>query len=150
MSNEEYLTLEDELAAARAEVERLSEVAADTHARLAQMEAALTNARAVEDSLKRELVEARDRERTATLKYKDAILATEPWLPADMVAGDTLMEIDESLAQARRTVAQVRQQIDEQAQAGRVPAGAPPRRAPDTATLSPLEKIKLGLYEQRG
>ncbi len=64
-----------------------------------------------------------------------------------MVSGETLTEIEESLAQARQTVAHVRQQLDDQAQNIRVPTGAPPRRAPDTSNLTPIEKIKLGLQQ---
>jgi hypothetical protein len=44
-------------------------------------------------------------------------------------------------------VAQVRQHLEQQAQAARVPAGAPARGSPDTSELSASEKIRLGLQK---
>lgn len=50
---------------------------------------------------------------------------------------------------AQRVVGQLREKIEreavEQARAARVPAGAPARRGADVSSLSPGEKIKLGL-----
>ncbi|MFQ5872855.1 MAG: hypothetical protein ACE5JL_03515 [Dehalococcoidia bacterium] len=169
MTDEELTALQEELAAARAEAERLSEAAADRQARAAHLEEVATALRQDLTSAQAELVEARDQliardqelatvqdelaearteATTAALKYRDAILAAEPWLPADMVAGDTVAQIDEALDKARRTVVQVRQHLEEQAQQARVPTGAPPRRPPDLSSLSPLEKVKLGLQQR--
>ena len=75
------------------------------------------------------------------------MLEREPELPADIVAGDTVASLDASIATARQTVAQVRQHLDQQAQALRIPAGAPVRTGPDTSALSPAERIRLGLRQ---
>ena len=40
--------------------------------------------------------------------------------------------------------------LESQAQAARVPTGAPPRRPPDLSALSPGEKILYGLFRQQG
>jgi hypothetical protein len=48
-----------------------------------------------------------------------------------------------------RMVAQLRSHLESQAQALRVPSGAPARRAPDLSALSPAEKITHGLSQQR-
>ena len=44
--------------------------------------------------------------------------------------GETVAELDAAVARARQTVAQVRQHLEQQAQALRVPAGAPVRGGP--------------------
>ena len=68
-------------------------------------------------------------------------------MPAELVSGDNVDAVDQSVLQARQTVAQVRQHIEQQAQALRVPTGAPVRSAPDTSNLSAAEKIRLGLQQ---
>ena len=75
------------------------------------------------------------------------MLATQPDLPADLVEGDTVEEVDVAVARARQTVAQIRQHLEQQAQAQRVPAGAPARGGPDPSALTPGEKIRLGLRQ---
>jgi hypothetical protein len=57
-------------------------------------------------------------------------------------------QVDAAAERARQTVAQVRQHLEQQANAIRVPAGAPQRSAPDLGDLSPAEKIRLGLSER--
>lgn len=160
--NDEMVAMQEELAAARAELERLSEHLADREARAAHLEerlgavqAELVEARAQTQSAQAVLVEAhtqledtRQEARVAVLKYREAVLAAEPWLPAEMVGGETVAEIEEALAQTRHTVAQVRQQLEQEAQSARVPTGAPPRRPPDLSALSPLEKIRMGLQQR--
>jgi chromosome segregation ATPase len=166
MNEEEVVLLEEQLASAHADIERLT-------ARLADADAMAKGHQADTTELRRQLDAARDqigeregvaqsqagqiealqaileelhgRSQGDAARYRALVLAHEPDLPADLVAGDSIEAVDESLAQARQTVAQVRQHIEQQAQALRVPAGAPVRAAPDTSDLSPAEKIRLGL-----
>lgn len=98
MSDEELAALEEELTTARTEIDRLSEAAADAHARASQMEATTANlrkelaqsqsnfavkdseltsanadlasTRAAEESLRGELVEAQDQAKSAALNTK--------------------------------------------------------------------------------
>ena len=53
--------------------------------------------------------------------------------------------LQESLAQARETVAKVRGRLESQALSGRVPVGAPPRTGPDFSGMTTEEKIRYGL-----
>ncbi len=149
MTEEELRALQEELADARAEVERLREHTADREARASHLESQLVE-------LREELAQARSsaEEREATLsqqvrlsaeRYREAVLASEPELPAELVTGASVEEIDASLERARETVARVRGHLESQAQAGRVPAGAPERSGPDLSALSAEEKIRLGL-----
>ncbi|MEX2159547.1 MAG: hypothetical protein WEB04_09120 [Dehalococcoidia bacterium] len=159
MSNEDVATLEEELAAARAELEALRESTADRAARAAQLETQMAELRA-ELSAAREAHEGalsaaneraaalEERVRGAALRYRELVLRQSPELPEELVAGESIEEIEEALTRARETVAKVRGHIESEAQAGRVPVGAPARSGPDLSTLSADEKIRLGL-EQR-
>ena len=80
-------------------------------------------------------------------RYRSLVLAHEPDLPAELVSGDSIESLEQSIVRARQTVAQVRQHIEEQARAQRVPAGAPVRASADVSDLTPAEKIRLGLRE---
>jgi hypothetical protein len=165
---EEVVLLEEQLASAHADIQRLQSALTQAEARTASgdevvarlnqdLEAA-RNSLAERDSqlvalgeeatvLRASLGETEQRAGDAVQRYRDAVLAREPELPADLVAGDTVHAVDESLARARETVARVRQHLEEQAYNLRVPAGAPVRSAPDLSALSAAEKIRLGLQQ---
>jgi len=73
------------------------------------------------------------------------VLERSPELPGELVTGATVEEIDEAIGRAKETVSKVRGHLESQAQAGRVPVGAPPRSEPDLSAMSAEEKIKYGL-----
>jgi DNA repair exonuclease SbcCD ATPase subunit len=170
VTDEEMTALQDELADARAEVDRLQTIAADREARAAHLEETLAQLREEQSQLSASLGEAqaqvgaRDEEmaglrqeaealqvslKAAASKYRDALLAGRPAVPPDLVSGETVEEVDQQLEAALRMVAQLRSHLESQAQALRVPTGAPARRAPDLSALSPGEKIAYGLSRQR-
>jgi chromosome segregation ATPase len=166
---EEIALLEEQLANAHADIERLQEQAAEATARAGRHESDLAAARRELDdarlalgerddaiaghlrrieSLETAAREAGTRSAADAARYRELLLAHESSLPADLVAGDSIEAVDAAAEQARRTVAQVRQHLEDQARAQRVPAGSPPRAEPDLNALSPAEKIRAGL-EQR-
>jgi hypothetical protein len=166
--DEEVVLLEEQLAAAHSDIERLEARLAESEAKATSREADAAELRrqlsALEGSLAERdaaiathtarlvetealLEQKRDASRSDAARYRDLILRHEPELPADLVAGDTIDAVELSLVQARQTVAQVRQHLEQQAQALRVPAGAPVRAAPDLSSLSSAEKIRLGLQQ---
>ncbi|HEY49585.1 MAG TPA: hypothetical protein G4O13_06025 [Dehalococcoidia bacterium] len=81
-------------------------------------------------------------------RYRDAVLASIPGLPMELLKGETVDEIDASLELAQGIVSKVRQQLEAEAAADSVPAGAPPRTPPDLSALSPVEKIAYGMARQ--
>ncbi len=148
----ETSALGEQLADALAQIDSLQAAAADAEAR------ASTNAERVA-SLQSELEATRAegeqlgvRLRESAIKYREARLAAAPHVPADLVQGEALEEIDEQLVAAERVVSEMREQMEkERRQASPpVPAGAPVRRAPDFSGLPPTEKIKLGLERMSG
>lgn len=170
MTDEEIAALQDELTEARTEVDRLQTIAADREARAAHLEETLAQLREEQSQLSASLHEAesqlaaRDEEmvtlrqevealraslKAAASKYRHALLASQPEVPPDLVNGETVEEVDQQLEAALRMIAQLRGHLESQAQALRVPSGAPARRAPDLSALSPGEKIVHGLSQQQ-
>jgi regulator of replication initiation timing len=163
---EEVVLLEEQLAAAHADVERLQTQVAEFSARQsrheaetqelrgqleasrAEAEAARAQAATQAEELQRlgESMAAADAQgREAVQRYREVMLEREPHLPADLVTGDSIADVDAAVERARQTVAQVKQHLDQQSQSLRVPAGAPARGSPDVSELSSAEKIRLGL-----
>ena len=84
----------------------------------------------------------------AVVKYRAALLASASNVPEDLVKGTNIEEIDSSLELARGIVSKVKQQLEAEAEAKRVPAGAPPRTPQDLSALTPAEKIAYALSKQ--
>jgi chromosome segregation ATPase len=164
--DEEVVLLEEQLATAHADVERLQGQLAELTARQtehdAKMQALRDQLQASQSEAETAASEARGQAeeigqlresmaaveaqgREAVQRYREVVLEREPQLPADLVAGESIGELDAAVERARLTVAQVRQHLEQQAQALRVPAGAPARGSPDLSELSSAEKIRLGL-----
>lgn len=164
MSNEELAAVQEELAEARAELERLQVAAADSEARAAHVESQeaelrheLSQANHEAEAREEELASLREqtetlgeRVRSSAERYRELVLQQAPELPSELVTGETVEEIDVALERARETVSKVRGHLESQAQAGRVPAGAPPRSGPDLSAMSPEEKIRFGLNQSSG
>lgn len=81
----------------------------------------------------------------AVAAYKDLVGQANPGPVADMLKGDTIAGINESLKSARALVEKVRQDIGAETARVRVPAGAPMRTVPDLSALTAREKIKYSI-----
>ena len=121
--------------------DRLAQAEARSEALAAELEAERTILRQAQD----ERDALREQVSRAAAKYREVLLAALPEVPLELVAGQSVEEIDRSLVSARATVDVVRRQLAGRAAAERVPAGAPARGAPDLSALSPREKIALAL-----
>ena len=78
------------------------------------------------------------------------LLAAAPEVPEELVQGATPEEVERSYGTALAMVGRIKAKLEAQSQAGRLPAGAPLRRAPDLSALSPQEKIALALQRAPG
>ena len=67
----------------------------------------------------------------------------------ELISGDTIESINESLDKAKGLINRVRQGLETEISLGRVPAGAPERRPPDLSALSPREKIQYAIGGKR-
>jgi len=162
-SNEELRELQEELAGARAEVEALQVTVADREARTVHLQDELALARDALSAAQRD-VEARGEEndglrgraetlesavRSSADRYRALALERLPEVPAELVTGETIEEIDLSIGRARETVSNVRGHLEKHAQSSRVPIGAPVRSEADASGLSAQEKIARGIEERR-
>lgn len=83
-------------------------------------------------------------EREAAARFRDLLLAGAPDVPADLVIGATMSEVEASFDDARALVASLRDSVAGQAPPPPpVSAGAPGRGIAQPRT--PFEKIRAGL-----
>jgi hypothetical protein len=87
--------------------------------------------------------EASELER-AVAAYRQALLASDPTLPPELVSGQTVAEVEASVERARAIVAHVRERLAAEA-ARAVPPPTTSRTPLDLSALSPREKIAAGL-----
>jgi chromosome segregation ATPase len=150
---------QEQLSEALAQIESLQSAAADAEARAETVQGNLSEAIEARDAaiaeaneLRGELEGARMQIREAATRYREVRLAAHPEVPADLVAeGESTEDVDRAFESAVKVVGQVRERVEEEGKderrGARVPAGSPPRRAPDLSALPSSEKIRLGLQQ---
>jgi len=77
--------------------------------------------------------------------YLSLVIEANPEVPPELITGDSIEAINDSLATAKNLVAKVRQGLETEATRLRVPAGAPARTLPDFSALSAREKIQYAI-----
>ena len=85
----------------------------------------------------------------AIASYKSLVVAANPGVLAELITGDTIEAINESLENARAIIDRVKQEMEEEASRTKVPAGAPQRTPLDLSVLSPREKIQYAIGGKR-
>lgn len=81
----------------------------------------------------------------AVAAYKALVIQANPSIPSELITGDTIDEINQSLEKAKGIISKVRASIEAEIASGKVPTGAPARTLPDLEALSPREKIQYAL-----
>ena len=155
--------LKDELETARQELERLKQENKTLTGELESRDATISELeQAVADkdselvTLKQTIVESdkkfaeiNDTLAQAVASYKALVIESNPEVLPEMVTGDTVDTVNESLENAKALVDRVKQGLNEEASRARVPAGAPQRSPLDLSTLSPREKIQYAIGGKR-
>ncbi len=80
----------------------------------------------------------------AVAGYRDLTAQANPDVPSELIGGDSISAIAESLKKAKLLVEKVKQGIQASAASERFPAGAPERGGVEV-DLSPREKIERGV-----
>jgi hypothetical protein len=117
---------------------------------IADLQSQLSEAKQVAESLRAEGVavsEARDR---AVSRYLEATRALNSTIPGNVIAGQTIEEIDASVEKAKAIADAVRAGLEARAKEARVPAGAPARGGSSLEALSAREKISAGIQQKGG
>ena len=81
----------------------------------------------------------------AAASYRALVVESHPEVLEELITGDSVEAINESLREAQTLVSRVRQGLEAEITLAKVPAGAPERTSPDLSTLSPREKIQYAL-----
>ena len=81
----------------------------------------------------------------AVASYKSLVIESNPGILAEMITGDTVDHVNESLENARVLVDKVRQEMEVEASKTKIPAGAPQRASLDLSALSSREKIQYAI-----
>ena len=118
--------------------------------RIAELEASLSQEQSERELALAELGATREANTAAVARYLDAVKAANPTIPQDVIAGDTIEDIDASLAQATAIGERVRARLENEVKGTKVPAGAPARTGIDIEGLSPREKIAAGIQQKGG
>ena len=161
MADEPELT--DELKAAREELERLKQEKEaltreleSREATIAELEQALVSKESEIATMKQALAESDEKLNDmsnalaqAAASYKNLVVETNPEVPAELITGDTIEAVNESLENARALVDKVRQGMEAEVSRIKVPAGAPQRAPLDLSVLSPREKIQYAIGGKR-
>ena len=85
----------------------------------------------------------------AVSSYKALVIQSNPDVLEELIAGDSIEVINDSLASARELISKVRSGVESEISSVRVPAGAPQRAPIDLSTLSPREKIQYAIGGKR-
>ena len=85
----------------------------------------------------------------AVSAYKAAALKANPLIPAELVSGATIAEIDASVDKAIAIVGKIKEGLGKETQTVTVPAGAPGRTPPDLSAMTTKEKINHGINARR-
>jgi len=126
---------EKELAAKDSRISELEQAVADKDSQIADLNQSLAD---IESGLSQ-----------AVAAYRALVVKANPAVPEELISGDTIEEIDDSLANARLLVDRVRQELEVEIAAAKIPAGSPLRTPLDFSALSPKEKIQYAIGERR-
>jgi len=140
---------------AQLEDEKAAKAAAETalagkDVRIAELEASLSEVKQGSEALTAERASLSDALTMAVTKYLDAVRLANPTIPQDIIAGDTIEDIDASLAKATTIANAVKASLEAQAKEAKVPVGAPTRGEISLEGLSPREKIAAGIQQKGG
>jgi len=119
-------------------------------ARIAELEASLSEAKQGSEATVAELASVKAAHAQAVSKYLEVARALNSTIPHDVISGQTIEEIDASVAKALSIATAVKANLEAQAKETKVPAGAPTRGGISTEGLSPREKIAAGIQQKGG
>jgi uncharacterized coiled-coil protein SlyX len=127
-----------------------------TNERIAELEQAIAEKDGEINNLKEKEAELGEKLTTienfladAVSSYRGIVIKANQNVPEELIGGNTIEAVDESLAKAKVLVDKVRQGLENEVLLSRIPSGAPERTPPDLSGLSPREKIKQAISTNR-
>jgi len=132
----------EELPVASARIVELEQV-------VAGKDSEITSLQQTKDELEDRLTVLSNSLAEAVAGYKSMVVQANPEIVEELISGDTVESINDSLEKAKALVSKVRQGIETEISLAKVPAGAPERTPPDLSTLSAREKIQYAIGGKR-
>lgn len=129
---------EARLSEAGARITELEQMTAERESEVAALKHSLASSGETLDSIKTSLAQA-------VSSYRALVVQANPDVLDELVAGDSVETVNQSLETAQALISRVRQGLEVEASRMRVPAGAPQRTLPDLSALSPREKIQYAV-----
>lgn len=129
---------EQELASRDTRISELGQATANLENEIATLKQAVAEA---DDSLHK----LGESFKQAVASYKVLVVQSNPDVPEELVTGDTIEAITDSLTSANELVSKIRKSMETEISLARVPAGAPERTPPDLSALSSREKIQYAV-----
>jgi len=139
---EEKQALTEGLEARDATIARLEQVVAEKDVEVAAMKQSVAEAEG-------KLAEINNTLSQAVAGYKAMVVSSNPGMLAELITGETVDEVDESLKSAQALVERVKQEMEAEVSKTKIPAGAPQRAPIDLSALSPREKIQYAIGGNR-
>ena len=146
---EELETIKAQLQEADEARSALEQAMAEKDARLADLNAALSEAKSQSEASAADLASVKEARDQAVTKYLGMAKASNPQVPEDMISGETIEEIDASVEKGKGLVSAVKKTLESETAAAKVPAGAP-TRGETTEGMSNKEMIAAGLRQKGG
>jgi len=128
----------------------LEEAIAEKDAKLTELETALSEAKQGSEASTAELASVKEARDQAVTKYLGMAKALNPTVPEGIIVGGTIEEIDASIEKGKALVSSVKQSLESEASAAKVPAGAPTRGTISLEGMSPRDKIAAGIQQKGG
>jgi len=122
---------------------------AENGSRISELEQAVASRDEQIAALKQSQAELENNLAQAISSYRALVIKSNPDLPEELIAGDSVEEIEKSLANAQALIDRVRERLETEIAGTRIPAGAPLRTPLDLSSLSPQEKIQYAIGERR-
>ncbi|MFH1640081.1 MAG: hypothetical protein ABIB93_07240 [Chloroflexota bacterium] len=111
----------------------------------AALDGALTELRGENTALAEKLNVTDASLKNAVANYRVLLVKANPGVFGELVCGDSVASVNDSMERAKALVSRVRQELETEAIASRVPSGAPARTLPNLSSLSPREKISYAI-----
>lgn len=134
----------------------LSERITTLETSLAQRDTSLAEAAQVIETLKKDFAtldtahkELGTAHKEAVVEYRKLAVSSNPIFNPEMLAGNTIPEINAAITRVTDLAAKVRSKIEADIKSISVPAGAPERSGPDASGMSARDKISLALQNDK-
>jgi len=144
-NNEQKQNPAEDLEETRARVVELEGLVAQKDNELSSANARITELEQTIAESDKKLVDTSSALSQVVSSYKALVVKSNPEVPTELLTGDTIEAIDQSLENAKTLIGRVREGLEAEIAAVKVPAGAPQRMPIDLSTLSPREKIQYAI-----